>query len=134
VVAKRTDADWILRAMIAVAAADDRLNAREVALIQKVYEEHLGRSVDVSGVVLAVQAYATKRDVLQELSAAAATMSRDTKQDVVRAAYLTLLADERVSEEERQSLQTIADALRLSANELEAILERVERSLGEEPL
>ena len=30
---KPTEADWILRAMVAVAAADGRLDAREVGLI-----------------------------------------------------------------------------------------------------
>ena len=55
--------------MVAVAAADGRLDAREVRLIQKVYEEQTGRAVDVSGVALAVQAYATKRNVLADLSA-----------------------------------------------------------------
>ena len=70
-----TDADWILKAMVA-AAADGRVNAGEVGLIQKVYQDLTDRSLEVSGVVLAVQAYATKRDVLAELSAAAGSMSR----------------------------------------------------------
>ena len=47
-----------------------------MGLIQKVYQDQTGRSVDVSGVVLAVQAYATKRDVLVELSVAAGSMRR----------------------------------------------------------
>jgi hypothetical protein len=74
-----TEADWILKVMVAMAAADGRLDAREVGLIQKVYKGWLGRSVDVSGVVLAAQAYATKRDVLVELSLAAGSMSRETR-------------------------------------------------------
>jgi uncharacterized membrane protein YebE (DUF533 family) len=49
-VEKPTDADLIIKAMLAVAAADGRLDAREVELIQKVYQEQTGRSVDVSGV------------------------------------------------------------------------------------
>ena len=87
-VEKPTDADWILKAMIAVAAADRRLDARGVGLIQKVYQDQTGRSVDVSGIVLAVQAYATKRDVVAEFSAAAGSMSRETKEEIIRAAYL----------------------------------------------
>ena len=71
---KPTDADWILKAMVALAAADGRLDAREVTLIQKVYQQQTGRSVDVSGVLLAVQAYATRRDVLAELSTAVGTL------------------------------------------------------------
>lgn len=92
-VQKPTEADWILKAMLAVAGADRRLDAREVGLIQKVYQDQSGRSVDVGGVVRAVQAYATKRDVLAELSIAAGSMSQQTKEEIIRAAYLTLLAD-----------------------------------------
>ena len=43
-----SDAHWVLKAMVAVAGADGRLNAREVGLIQKVYEDETGRSVDAS--------------------------------------------------------------------------------------
>jgi uncharacterized membrane protein YebE (DUF533 family) len=82
-----TEADWIIKAMAAVAAADGRLNAREVALIQAGFESLMGRSVEVSGVFLAVQAYATRRDVLAELSAVAGSMSQETKAKIIRAAY-----------------------------------------------
>jgi uncharacterized membrane protein YebE (DUF533 family) len=122
VVHKPSDADWILKAMVAVAAADSRLDAREVRLIQEVYQDLTGRPVDVSGVVMAVQAYATKRDVLAELSIAAGSMSLETKQEIIRAAYLALLVDERIADAERKKLNDIAAALRLSDVELEAIL------------
>lgn len=131
-VQKPTERDWILKAMVAVAAADGRLDAREVGLIQKVYEEQTGRSVDVSGIVLAAQAYATKRDVLVELSAASGSMSRETKEEIIRAAYLTLLADKRIAEEERKRLKDIAAALQVSEIHFEAILESAEQTLGEE--
>jgi len=132
VVEKPTDADWILKAMVAMAAADGRLDAREVELIQKVYQDQTGRSVGVSGVVLAVQAYATKRDVLAELSAAAGSMSRETKEKIIRAAYLTLLADRRIAGEERKKLQDIAAALQISEIHFNVILEGTEPTSGEE--
>jgi uncharacterized membrane protein YebE (DUF533 family) len=133
VVQKPTDADWILKAMVAVAAADGRLDAREVGLIRKVYEDLTGRPVDVSGVVLAVQAYATKRDALAELAVAAGSMSPETKEEIIRAAYLALLVDQRVAETERKRLNDIAAALRLSEPELEAILAATAPKPGEEP-
>ena len=131
-VEKPTDADWILKAMVAMAAADGRLDAREVGLIQKVYQDQTGRSVDVSGIGLAVQAYATKRDVLAELSAAAGSMSRETKEKIIRAAYLTLLADRRIAGEERKKLQDIAAALQISEIHFNVILEGTEPTSGEE--
>jgi tellurite resistance protein len=129
---KPTDADWILRVMVAVAGADGRLDAHEVGLIQKVYQDQTGRSVDLSGVVLAVQAYATKRDVLGELSAVAGNMSRETKEEIIRAAYLTLLADKRVAAEERKRLLDIAAALQISEIHFDAIVEGTEPTSGEE--
>ena len=119
---KVTDADWMLKAMIALAAADDRLNAREVGVIQRIYQEQTGRSVDASVVVLAVQTYATKRDAIAELSTAAGSMSQETKEEIVRAACLTLLADESVSAGESKKLRAIAAALRMSESRLEEIL------------
>ena len=132
VVEKPTDADWILKAMVAAAAADGRLDSREVGLIQKVYQDQTGRSVDVSGVVLAVQAYATKRDVLAELSAAAGSMSRETKEEIIRAAYLTLLVDKRIAGEERERLKDIATALQISEIDFDAIVEGIEPTSGED--
>ena len=118
-----TDADWILKAMVAVAAADGRLDAREVGLIQKVYQDQTGRPVDVSGVARAAEAYATKRDVLVELSAAAGGMSQETKEEIIRAAYLVLLADDRIAGEERKKLKDIASALQIPEIHFGAILE-----------
>jgi tellurite resistance protein len=122
-VVAQSDADWILKAMVAVAAADGRLDSREVGLIQKVYQDQTGRPVDVSGVAGAAQAYATKRDVLAELSAAAGGMSLETKEEIIRAAYLVLLADERIAGEERKKLKDIATALQIPEIHFGAILE-----------
>jgi len=121
---KPTDADWILKAMVAVAAADGRLDSREVGLIQQVYQDQTGRPVDVSGVASAVQAYA-RRDVLAELSAAAGGMSEETKEEIIRAAYLVLLADERIAGEERKKLKDIAAALKIPEIHFGAILEEL---------
>jgi tellurite resistance protein len=122
-VVAQSEADWILKAMVAVAAADGRLDSREVGLIQKVYQDQTGRPVDVSGVAGAAEAYATKRDVLAELSAAAGGMSLETKEEIIRAAYLVLLADERIAGEERKKLRDIAAALQIPEIHFGAILE-----------
>ena len=118
----QSEADWILKAMVAVAAADGRLDAREVGLIQKVYQDQTGRPVDVSGVARAAEAY-TKRDVLVELSAVAGGMSPETKEEIIRAAYLVLLADDRIAGEERKKLKDIAAALQIPEIHFGAILE-----------
>jgi tellurite resistance protein len=122
-----TNAHWVLKAMVAVAGADGRLNAREVGLIRKVYQDETGHSVEVSGIFRAVQAYATTRDVLAELSQVAGSMSAEVKEKIVRAAYLTLLADGRVAGEEFKTLKDIAAALQVSEPQFQAIIEDAER-------
>jgi tellurite resistance protein len=131
VVEKPTEADWILRAMVAVAAADGRLDAREVALIQEFFEERTGRPVDVSGVVSAAEVYA-KRDILAELAAASGIMSREAKEEIIRSAYLVLLADGRIAGEERKKLKDIAIALQVSEIHFGAILEDLAISLEQQ--
>jgi tellurite resistance protein len=132
VVEKPTEADWILRAMVAVAAADGRLDAREVGLIQHVYEERTGRPVDVSGVASAAEVYATKRDILAEFAAISGSMSRQTKEEIIRSAYLVLLADGRIAGEERKKLKDIAIALQVPEIHFGAILEGLAISLEQQ--
>jgi tellurite resistance protein len=127
-----SDADWILKAMVAIAAADGRLDAREVRLIQQVYQERTGRPVDAGGVARAAEAYASKRDVLAELSAAAGGMSRETKEEIIRAAYLVLLADDRIAGEERKKLKDIAAALQVPEIHFGAILEDLAIGLAQQ--
>lgn len=122
VVEKPTDTDWIIKAMIAMAAADGRLNAREVALIQDLFQTQTGRSVDASGILLAVQAYATKRDLLRDLSVAEGSMSQETKEEIIRTAYLMMVADEHAAERELKVLKDIAAALGISESHLEAVI------------
>ena len=103
-------ADLILKAMIAVAAADGGLDDKEVHLIQQVYQDHAGKPISAEEIASAAEA--TPRDaLLAELSAAAPALDKATKEEIVRSAYLTLLADDRIAGEERKKLQDIAAAL-----------------------
>ena len=129
---KPSEADWILRAMVAVAAADGRLDTREVGLIQRVYEERTGRAVDVSGVASTAEVYVTKRDIRAELAAMSGSLSRQTKEEIIRSAYLVLLADGRIAGEERKKLKDIAIALQVSEIHFGAILEDLAISLEQQ--
>jgi hypothetical protein len=53
-------------------------------------------------------------------------MSRETKKEIIRAAYLTLLADKRIAEEERARLKDIAAALQISEIHFDAIVKGTE--------
>ena len=49
-------------------------------------------------------------------------MSQETKEEIIRAAYLVLLADNRIAGEERKMLQDIAAALQVSKSHFDAIV------------
>lgn len=123
----KLEADWILKVRAAMAAADHRLDAREVTLIQRVYEELTGEPVDVSGVVSAVQVYARK-DVLEELSEVAGSLSTKAKAAILRGAYETILANSYVSQAERDTLDGIAAALQLSGDDMDAVLAQAKKT------
>ncbi len=65
----------------------------------------------------------TRDGLLAELTAASPILDRETKEEIIRSAYLTLLADGRIAAEERKRLQDIAMALRVPEIHFGAILE-----------
>ena len=115
-------AELILKAMIAVGSADGGLEDREVSLIQQVYEDQAERPITPEEIAEVSQA-STRDGLLAELSAASPVLDRETKEEIVRAAYLTLLADDRIAAEERKKLKDIAMALRVPEIHFGAILE-----------
>jgi tellurite resistance protein len=119
---KPAEADFILKAMVAVAASDGRLDSREIGLIQQVYKDQSGRSLTADEVARAAEAN-TRGDVIAEFSAASKSLDTESKEEIVRAAYLVLLADDRIAGEERKKLKDIAGALQISEIHFGAILE-----------
>ncbi len=116
------EADWVLKAMVAVAASDGRLDSREVGLIREIYTEQTGRKLTADEVASAVAANAAS-NVLAEFGAASKTLDEKSKEEIIRAAYLALLADDRIAGEERKKLKDIAAALGISEIHFGAILE-----------
>ena len=116
-------ADLILKAMIAVASADaGGLEDSEISLMQQVYEDQAERPITPEEIAEVSQS-STRDGLLAELSAASPVLDRETKEEIIRAAYLTLLADGRIAAEERKKLQDIAMALRVPEIHFGAILE-----------
>ena len=116
-------ADWILRSMVAMASSDGRLDSREVSLIQRVYLDQSGRSLTAEEVAQAGQENAKSGNMLEQLAAIAPALDLDTKEEIIRASYLVLLADDRIAGEERKRLQDIAVALQVPEIHFGAILE-----------
>jgi uncharacterized membrane protein YebE (DUF533 family) len=119
----RAEANWIVKAMVAVAASDRRLDSREIGLIQQVYQDQSGRSLTADEVARAAEANVEGGDPLAEFAAAAKTLDQHTKEEIIRAAYLVLLADDRIAGEERKKLKDIAAALQIPEIHFGAILE-----------
>ena len=117
-----TEADWILKTMVAVAASDGALDDREIGLIQQIYQDRSGRSLTADEVKRAAEA-AARGDTLAEITAAGRVLDKTTKEEMIRAAYLALLADDRIAGEERKKLKDIAAALQVSEIHFGAILE-----------
>ena len=115
-------AELILKAMIAVASADGGLEDREVSLIQQIYEDQAQKPITREEIAEVSQA-STRDSLLAELSAASPVFDRKTKEEIIRAAYLTLLADDRIAAEERKKLKDISTALRVPEIHFGAILE-----------
>ena len=116
------EADYILKAMVAVAASDGRLDAREIGLIQQIYKDRSGRALTADEVARAADANA-KGDVIAEFGAASKLLDEGAKEEIVRAAYLVLLADDRIAGEERKKLKDISLALGIPEIHFGAILE-----------
>jgi tellurite resistance protein len=108
--------------MVAVAAADGRLDSREVGLIQQVYKDQTGKVLTADEVARAADANA-KGDVLAQFAAASAGLDKPAKEEVIRSAYLVLLADDRIAGEERKKLQDLAMALKVPEIHFGEILE-----------
>ena len=117
-----SEADWILKAMVAVAGSDGQLDERETGLIQQVYQDQSGRALSADRIAREAETIA-KGDVIAEFAAAAKVLDLDAKEEVIRAAYLVLLADDRIAGEERKKLKDIAAALQIPEIHFGAILE-----------
>jgi tellurite resistance protein len=115
-------AELILKAMIAVGSAHGGLADKEISLIQQVYADQAGRPISAEEITNTAEA--TSRDgIIAELGASAPLLDQDTKEEIIRAAYLTLLADGHIAGEERKKLSDIAMALRVPEIHFGAILE-----------
>ncbi|MEM7397902.1 MAG: hypothetical protein AAGF48_08595 [Pseudomonadota bacterium] len=120
--------DVILRAMVAMAGADGRLDTREVSLIQEIYEDCTGKVLAADAVSRAAKENAGI-EFRDSLSALAPSLDHTTKDEILCAAYRVLLADERVAGEERKELHDMAKALNVSEIHLSALLEELAASL-----
>jgi len=116
-------AEWILRAMLAMAAADGSLDEREIGLVQQTYRELSAKDLAREDITKAAEANAKAGDFLAELASVSTRLSAPTKEQIIRAAYLVLLADNEAASDEDKTLAQIATALEVPEVQLKAILD-----------
>jgi tellurite resistance protein len=121
--------DLMLKAMIAVAAADGAVAPSEAGAIQRIYEERLGTPISRETIANAAEANG-RASLLAELATAAPALDRASKEEIICVAYLALLADDRIAGEERKKLHDIAAALKVPEIHIGAILEDLAVSLA----
>jgi tellurite resistance protein len=123
-------AEWILRAMLATATADGKIDEREIVLVQQTYRELTAKDLARDDITKAAEANAKADDFLAELAAVAPLLSAPTKEEIIRATYLVLLADGQISGEEGKKLEDIAEALGIARLQLGTILDDLAVSLA----
>jgi tellurite resistance protein len=119
----------MLRAMVAVAHADGRLDTREVELIQDIYQSLSDRPLSLDE-VRAAETANQDGDLLSDLAGAAGSLALTEREDCIKAAYCVLLADDRITGQERKTLKDFADVLKIPEIHFGAILEDVTLPAG----
>ena len=117
--------DLIMQAMIAIASADKRLVETETATIRDIYRKLTGATIEAIDVARAMESYGdgdTDR-LTAELARRRDDLDMETKETLIRAAYMVLLADKRISAQERKKLHDYAEALDIPEIHLNALLE-----------
>jgi tellurite resistance protein len=90
--------DLVLQVMSAMAAADGEMETREINAIQQIYLTTFGRSVTGEDIRTAAEFVLRKGGLFELLSAASDSLSEATKEEIIRSAYLVLLADGKISD------------------------------------
>jgi uncharacterized tellurite resistance protein B-like protein len=111
--------------MIAMAASDGRLDDREIEMIQRTYHELTAEELTADDVRHASEANSKGDDILGDLRRASSQLSMPTKEEIIQGVYLVLLADDKISGEEKKRLKDIANSLDVHEIHLGTILEEL---------
>ncbi|ODA69055.1 Tellurite resistance protein TerB [Methyloligella halotolerans] len=114
--------EWILKTMVAMAKADGDLDRDEVDLIQRLYRDHAKEDVETDEIERIAEDD-IRSDFYASLAQAGKRLDEHSKEEIVRCAYLVLLADGEIAGAERKTLQEIAAALKIPEIHFGAILE-----------
>jgi len=116
--------DLIMHAMLAIAGADDRLVEDETAVICDIYRKLTGKTIGAAEIARAMEADGAgdAERLRADLARRSDELDMATKETLIRAAYMVLMADKRISARERKRLHDYADALEIPEIQLTEIL------------
>ncbi len=114
----------IVRAMLAIASADERLVEAETSIIRRICKKLTGETVSAYDVAAAMETTAVdSKQLCEDLARRRDELDTATKETLIRAAYMVLMADKRIAARERKKLHDYADALKIPEIHLTAVLE-----------
>ena len=116
--------DLILKAMVAIGAVGGGLGPEKVDRICKIYERFTDEVIDEDQIHDLAKARANDETALHVLlSGVREELDLTTKETILKASYLTLMADGEVWAEEHKRIRDFARALRIEEVHFNAILE-----------
>ena len=125
--AQSTNQTFILQAMVSMAAAEGDVLESKVAMIRSVYSQVTGDVVSADEISAAPQPYRARGLTFAGLlKRECRELTRETKEIILRGAYMVLLADGRVGARERKKLSDFVSALKISEIHRSVIFEDVE--------
>src|SRR5262244_1953729 len=111
---QKSDAKILLRCMVAMASADERLRAEEISVISGVFEKLSGHRLDETLIHDMFEIGRDERLSFLDDESFAATCSPELKRLIVKACYLVKIADGEIVESELDVMATIAAGLNIS--------------------
>lgn len=111
------------RCLLVMAGADKALTLSEVETVAKLFAEASGRQVDPE---LISEIFVETRNLdateaLADLRQVADQLSDDTKEQIVKASYSVMVADNKIDRRETERLSEIGEALGLGADKVAAL-------------
>ena len=127
--AHSTDRTFILQAMVSMATADGDVLESETRTISTVFAQVTGDTVSADEINAAPCAYRTLGLTFAgQLAREHHNLTRETKETILRGAYMVLLADGHISARERKKLLDFVRAMKISEIHRSVIFEDVERT------
>src|SRR5262245_21965507 len=119
---QKEDAKILLRCMIAMASADEKLHPEEISVISDVFESLAGYPPDKTLLRDMFEIGCNDRLAILNDKSFTEKYSPELKRLIVKACYLVTIADREIAENELDMLATIAATLDISETEFSQLI------------